>query len=164
MTVGDVDEDGDVDVVVGNKLGTFLLYNEGRRPGQPLVSGNLAGPPGFAEGVRDSEPRTPTEELATFVQALDAHIKEGKAARMAARPPVAHYRLSRKEYQNTVYDLLGVRYDPAKPGELNEDTLWHGFERIGSELSLSPSHRWVITCRAWTYANDRCSTVCVRGA
>jgi hypothetical protein len=23
---------------------------------------------------------------------------------------------------------------------LNEDTLWHGFERIGSELSLSPSH------------------------
>jgi hypothetical protein len=53
---------------------------------------------------------------------------------------VVHYRLSRKEYQNTVYDLLGVRYDPAKPGELNEDTLWHGFERIGSELSLSPSH------------------------
>ena len=59
---------------------------------------------------------------------------------MAARPAVAHYRLSRKEYQNTVYDLLGVRYDPAKPGELNEDTLWHGFERIGSQLSLSPSH------------------------
>ena len=59
---------------------------------------------------------------------------------MAARPAVAHYRLSRKEYQNTVYDLLGVRYDPTKPGELNEDTLWHGFERIGSELSLSPSH------------------------
>jgi hypothetical protein len=59
---------------------------------------------------------------------------------MAARPAVSHYRLSRKEYQNTVYDLLGVRYDPAKPGELNEDTLWHGFERIGSELSLSPSH------------------------
>jgi hypothetical protein len=53
---------------------------------------------------------------------------------------MAHYRLSRKEYQNTVHDLLGVRYDPAKPGELNEDTLWHGFERIGSQLSLSPSH------------------------
>ena len=59
---------------------------------------------------------------------------------MAARPAVAHYRLSRQEYQNTVYDLLGVRYDPAKPGELNEDTLWHGYERIGSQLSLSPSH------------------------
>jgi mono/diheme cytochrome c family protein len=79
-------------------------------------------------------------EIATFVTSLDARVKEGRAARMAARPAVAHYRLSRKEYQNTVYDLLGVRYDPAKPGELNEDTLWHGFERIGSELSLSPSH------------------------
>ncbi len=79
-------------------------------------------------------------EMAAFVTSLDSRIKEGRAARMAARPAVSHYRLSRKEYQNTVYDLLGVRYDPAKPGELNEDTLWHGFERIGSELSLSPSH------------------------
>ena len=83
----------------------------------------------------------PTQaEIASFVANLDALIQQGRAARMAARPPVAHYRLSRKEYQNTVYDLLGVRYDPAKPGELNEDSLWHGYERIGSELSLSPSH------------------------
>jgi mono/diheme cytochrome c family protein len=80
------------------------------------------------------------DEIAAFVTNLDSVLKEGRAARMAARPSVAHYRLSRTEYQNTVYDLLGVRYDPAKPGELNEDTLWHGFERIGSELSLSPSH------------------------
>ena len=79
-------------------------------------------------------------EIAAFVTSLDSRLKEGRAARMAARSAVTHYRLSRKEYQNTAYDLLGVRYDPAKPGELNEDTLWHGFERIGSELSLSPSH------------------------
>ncbi|QDV23186.1 DUF1592 domain-containing protein [Aureliella helgolandensis] len=88
----------------------------------------------------EGEPRPTQEEIAAIVTQLDALLKEGRAARMAARPAVAHYRLSRKEYQNTVYDLLGVRYDPAKPGELNEDTLWHGFERIGSELSLSPSH------------------------
>jgi hypothetical protein len=86
------------------------------------------------------EPKPTQPEIAAFLTSLDAKLKEGRAARMAARPAVAHYRLSRKEYQNTVYDLLGVRYDPAKPGELNEDTLWHGFERIGSELSLSPSH------------------------
>jgi len=85
--------------------------------------------------------KRPTQgEIASFVTSLDALIKEGRAARMAARPAVSHYRLSRKEYQNTVYDLLGVRYDPTKPGELNEDTRWHGFERIGSELTLSPSH------------------------
>ena len=86
------------------------------------------------------EPRPTREEIAAFVTSLDGKLKEGRAARMAARPAVSHYRLSRKEYQNTAYDLLCVRYDPAKPGELNEDTLWHGFERIGSELSLSPSH------------------------
>jgi len=85
-------------------------------------------------------PQPTQDEIAAFVTKLDSLIKEGRAARMAARPPVAHYRLSRKEYQNTVYDLLGVHYDPTKPGELNEDTLWHGYERIGSELSLSPSH------------------------
>ncbi len=85
--------------------------------------------------------KQPTQdEIAAFVTDLDSLIKEGRAARMAARPAVSIYRLSRKEYQNTVYDLLGVRYDPTKPGQLNEDTLWHGFERIGSELSLSPSH------------------------
>ena len=83
----------------------------------------------------------PTEdEIEAFVTRLDSLLQEGRAARMAARPTVSHYRLSRKEYQNTVYDLLGVRYDPAKPGELNEDTLWHGYERIGAQLALSPSH------------------------
>ncbi len=86
------------------------------------------------------EKKPTQDEIAAFVTGLDSLIKEGRAARMAARPAVAHYRLSRKEYQNTVYDLLGVRYDPTKPGELNEDTLWHGVERIGSQLSLSPSH------------------------
>lgn len=87
-----------------------------------------------------TEPQPSQDEIAAFVTDLDARLREGRALRMAARPPVAHYRLSRKEYQNTVYDLLGVRYDPTMPGELNEDTLWHGFERIGSQLTLSPSH------------------------
>ncbi len=88
----------------------------------------------------EDEPRPTEAEIAQVIGYLDTKIREGREARMAARPPVAHYRLSRKEYQNTVYDLLGVRYDSARPGELNADTLWHGFERIGSELSLSPSH------------------------
>jgi hypothetical protein len=88
----------------------------------------------------EDEPQPTAEEIGKVIAELDTRIREGRAARMAARPPVAHYRLSRKEYQNTVYDLLGVRYDPTKPGELNEDTLWHGYERIGSQLSLSPSH------------------------
>ena len=88
----------------------------------------------------ENESQPTTDEIGKVIADLNDRIREGRAARMAARPAVAHYRLSRTEYQNTVYDLLGVRYDPAKPGELNEDTLWHGYERIGSQLSLSPSH------------------------
>jgi hypothetical protein len=86
------------------------------------------------------QPQPTQAEIQSFVTALDALLQDGRAARMAARPPVSHYRLSRKEYQHTVYDLLGVRYDPSRPGELNEDTLWHGYERIGAQLALSPSH------------------------
>ena len=89
---------------------------------------------------KDKEPKPTQAEIAAFVASLDGALKEGRAARMSARPSVTHYRLSRKEYQNTVYDLLGARYNPAVPGGLNEDSLWHGFERIGSALSLSPSH------------------------
>ncbi|MEM1294878.1 MAG: DUF1592 domain-containing protein [Verrucomicrobiota bacterium] len=88
----------------------------------------------------EDEPQPSESKIEAVIAHLDSRLREGRAARMAARPPVAHYRLSRKEYQNTVYDLLGVRYDPAKPGELNADPRWHGFERIGSMLSLAPSH------------------------
>ena len=47
---------------------------------------------------------------------LDTRLKEGRAARMAARPAVTHYRLSRKEYQNTVYDLLNGHARGQSPG------------------------------------------------
>jgi mono/diheme cytochrome c family protein len=48
------------------------------------------------------EKKPTQDEIAAFVTSLDARLKEGRAARMAARPAVAHYRLSRKEYQNTI--------------------------------------------------------------
>jgi hypothetical protein len=87
---------------------------------------------------KETQP-TPAE-LGQAVQWISNQIKEGEAARMAKRGPVAHYRLSREEYGHTVYDLLGVHFDVYLPGAFNEDPRWHGFERIGSMLSLSPSH------------------------
>ncbi|MCG8586381.1 MAG: DUF1587 domain-containing protein [Pirellulales bacterium] len=88
----------------------------------------------------EDEPQPKTDELGRTVDFLAARITEGRAARMAKRDSVSHYRLSRDEYANTVYDLLGVHYDARRPGALIEDPRWHGFERIGSLLSLSPSH------------------------
>ena len=86
------------------------------------------------------EPRPRAKELGKVVDWVSARIKEGEAARMAKRGPVAHYRLSREEYGHTVLDLLGVYFDVSMPGAFHEDPRWHGFERIGSMLSLSPSH------------------------
>jgi len=87
------------------------------------------------------EPHRPTaEQSSQIVDWLAARIKEGEAARLARRERVSFHRLTRQEYANTVYDLLGVHYDVADPGGLEEDPDWHGFERIGSVLSLSASH------------------------
>lgn len=86
------------------------------------------------------QPQPKADELGRVVEAITSRIKEGEAARMAKRGPVAHYRLSRDEYGNTISDLLGVQYDVTLPGAFNDDPRWHGFERIGALLSLSPSH------------------------
>jgi len=83
----------------------------------------------------------PTAELGNQIVAwLAKRIAEGEAKRLARREPVSFHRLTREEYANTIYDLLGVHYDVADPGGLSEDPDWHGFERIGSVLSLSASH------------------------
>ncbi len=86
------------------------------------------------------EPQPKAEELGKVADWISTRIREGEAARMAKRGPVAHYRLSREEYGHTVYDLLGVYFDVNTPGAFNDDPRWHGFNRIGSVLSLSPSH------------------------
>jgi hypothetical protein len=84
--------------------------------------------------------RPSAEKSAEIVEWLAARIKEGEEARLAKRAPVTLYKLSREEYANTLYDLLGVRYNPEDPGGLTEDDEWNGFDRIGSVLTLSPSH------------------------
>ncbi len=88
----------------------------------------------------EEEKQPSSSEIGGIVDWIAGNLKGGESARMASRGPVAHYRLSRDEYADTVYDLLGVRYDVRAPGAFNEDPRWHGFERVGSMLSLSPSH------------------------
>lgn len=80
------------------------------------------------------------EESAKVVEWIAARMKEGEAAKMATRAKVTYNRLTRDEYVNTVRDLIGVQFDAKDPGNLLEDPEWHGFERIGSVLTLSPSN------------------------
>lgn len=88
----------------------------------------------------DVENPPTAEQSAMVVQWLSDRIKEGEAARMAQRDRVSFHRLSREEYVHTIYDLLGVHFDATDPGGFSEDPQWHGFERLGSVLSLSASH------------------------
>ncbi len=95
---------------------------------------------GGGEMPPEDEPQPSSGESNRVMEWLAARIKEGESARMAKRAPVSLYRLSREEYSHTVFDLLGVHYDTRAPGAFTEDPDWHGFERLGSELTLSPSH------------------------
>jgi hypothetical protein len=88
----------------------------------------------------EEETRPTADEIADVVGWISGRIEAGEASRMAARGPVASYRLSREEYAHTIDDLLGVRIDPALPGGLLDDSRWHGFERVGAVLTLAPAH------------------------
>jgi hypothetical protein len=86
------------------------------------------------------EKQPPADATGKVTDWIAARLDEGRAARMSQRTPVTLYRLSREEYAHTVEDLLGVRFDIDAPGAFSEDPRWHGFNRIGSLLTLSPSH------------------------
>ncbi len=89
---------------------------------------------------KKTKERPAADESAKVVAWLADRMKEGEAALMAARGRVSYNRLTRDEYVNTVGDLLGVHFDAKDPGAFLEDPEWHGFERIGSVLTLSPSN------------------------
>ncbi|MDB4538090.1 DUF1592 domain-containing protein, partial [Akkermansiaceae bacterium] len=88
----------------------------------------------------DEENLPAADESARIVAWISERLHEGESARMAQRSRVSYHRLTREEYVNAVRDLIGVEYDATDPGGLLEDPEWHGFERIGSVLTLSPSH------------------------
>ena len=88
----------------------------------------------------EDEKQPSVTEAARFVEALNEMIKDGEAARLAKREAVSLRKLTREEYAHTLRDLLGVHYDATDPNGLTEDPEWNGFERLGSVLTLAPSH------------------------
>ena len=123
--------------------GKFRLDNLSRDFGDELVAqdwSEILTRINAGEMPPEEEKQPTAQEVGLIASWISEKINEGLAARMSRRGPVTLYRLSREEYANTVYDLLGVHFDVEAPGAFNEDPRWHGFNRIGSLLSLSPSH------------------------
>ena len=89
---------------------------------------------------KKAKKRPTAEESASMVAWISARMKEGEAARMAARGRVSYNRLTRGEYVNTVQDLIVGAFRRHGSGRLSGGSRVARFERIGSVLTLSPSN------------------------
>ncbi|MEZ0389496.1 MAG: DUF1587 domain-containing protein, partial [Verrucomicrobium sp.] len=89
----------------------------------------------------EDEPRPAPAEVAKVAEWIVSQLREAEAANQSSGAERVSFRkLSRREYANTVRDLLGIRFDVKAPTGLPEDPDWHGFERIGPVLTISPAH------------------------
>ena len=87
----------------------------------------------------DVDKRPKPEDVARVSEWIAGQLREADNFRQSsAGERVAFRKLTREEYANTIYDLLGVHYDATDPTGLPEDPNWNGFERIGSGSLISP--------------------------
>lgn len=87
------------------------------------------------------EARPAAADIAKVADWITEQLTEADRARQRNDHALVTYsRLTREEYRNSIRDLLGVTVDVFDPTGLPEDPAWHGFERIGSVLTLSPAH------------------------
>ena len=77
-------------------------------------------------------------ERKAFATALSGAVTKGVEARHAAEGRVVLRRLTRREYEHALHDLLGIAMPLA--GMLPEDPLVHGFDTASSGLEISASH------------------------
>lgn len=78
----------------------------------------------------EDEPRPKTADVDLIVQQLESHI-----ANSAIDRPLALRRMNRREYENTVHDLLGIEVPLADL--LPEDGSVQGFDNVSDGLSIS---------------------------
>ena len=89
----------------------------------------------------DVDKRPKPDDISRVSEWIAGQLREADSARQSsAGEKVAFRKLTREEYANSIHDLLGVTYDVTDPTGLPEDPDWHGIQRIGSVLTLSPAH------------------------
>jgi mono/diheme cytochrome c family protein len=89
----------------------------------------------------DVEVRPKAEDIARVSEWIAGQLREADSARQGSSGErVAFRKLTREEYANSIRDLLGVTFDVTDPTGLPEDPDWHGIQRIGSVLTISPAH------------------------
>lgn len=80
-------------------------------------------------------PRPSSQEVASFLKSVRGLFERADRNAHADPGQVTVRRLNRVEYNNTIRDLVGVDFNPAK--DFPADDIGHGFDNIGEVLSLS---------------------------
>lgn len=122
LTVADITGNRTPDIIIGNKLGTFVIDNLGHSKVAPPELSELKKQTGtglFANHVRTTDPLTPAEELKSFVVPAGFEVQL-----VAADPDIA-------KPMNMAFDLRGrlwvsssLEYPiPAKDGTKGRDTI-----------------------------------------
>jgi mono/diheme cytochrome c family protein len=83
------------------------------------------------------EPQPTDRERTAFGAWLTRQLELAAPSRGEA-PQAVLRRLNRREYANTIRDLLGIEYQP--PEDFPDDPPAYGFDNIGSALTVSPVH------------------------
>ncbi len=80
--------------------------------------------------------RPTAAEMEAWNRWLDAVVLKGECTGPADPGRVTIRRLNRAEYNNTIRDLVGIKFQPAK--DFPSDDVGYGFDSIGDVLSLPP--------------------------
>jgi len=81
-------------------------------------------------------PKPPPEQVHALIQFVNAELDRIDRARPPDPGAIIARRLNRAEYQNTIRDLLGVRFRAGEEFPPDDSVL--GFDNIGDVLTISP--------------------------
>ncbi len=84
----------------------------------------------------DAQPQPTKEERKKLVTWITATLRDIDCSGSPDPGRVTLRRLNRREYHNTVRDLVGIDYEPSR--EFPADDTGYGFDNIGDVLSLPP--------------------------
>ena len=81
-------------------------------------------------------PRPAAEQIATVTDWIDSQFAEVDRTTPSDPGHLTAHRLNRVEYNNTIRDLLAIKFKPA--ADFPADDSGYGFDNIGDALSVSP--------------------------
>jgi Protein of unknown function (DUF1592)/Protein of unknown function (DUF1588)/Protein of unknown function (DUF1587)/Protein of unknown function (DUF1585)/Protein of unknown function (DUF1595) len=128
-------------------------------PNEAAAIADLAVWSKVAEALRSGRmpppdrPRPDPAEVSAFMAWLDGALSDGSGHRNPNR--VTLRRLNRAEYNNTIRDLVGVRFRPAD--DFPADDSGDGFDTVGDVLSVSPTliEKYLIAAEAVVEASAK---------